>query len=150
SIDVTELVVGWLDGSIPEYGLALLPSASNDVSVSFDSKENTVTSHPAELEIVLAGPVGPTGATGLAGPPGPTGPMGAQGPVGAIGPTGSVGPTGAPGAVGPTGSQGGQGPIGPTGPAGTSVVAMSIAPGAECPTGGSLFVTGGVTTYACN
>jgi hypothetical protein len=38
-------------------------------NIALDSKENTSTSHPMELEVVLEG--------GPAGPPGPTG---AQGP----------------------------------------------------------------------
>jgi hypothetical protein len=61
-IDVTTAVVDWLNGT-PNDGIALVPDGA--VSFTFDSKETTKTSHPAELDIVLTGPAGPQG------PPGP-------------------------------------------------------------------------------
>jgi hypothetical protein len=76
------------------------------------------------------GPRGPKGATGPAGPAGPAGP---QGPAGAKGEPGAAGADGNPGAAGAS-------------------VKSSIAPPepAHCETGGSKFVAGATTTYACN
>ena len=51
-IDVTPLVQGWLNGSIPNYGVALVLSGSVG-SFSFDSKESSGTGHQPELEVVL-------------------------------------------------------------------------------------------------
>jgi hypothetical protein len=66
--DVTPLVQEWLDHPESEHGLALVPAAASSLRVEFDSKENTLTSHPAALELTLA-----TGGTGPPGPPGPPG-----------------------------------------------------------------------------
>ena len=102
--DVTLLVQGWLDGSIPDFGLALLPTLADPVRITLDSKESTGTSHGPELEVTPVGPQGPAGASGATGPPGPTGPQGFQGPSGAdgaVGPAGPTGPPGPPGASGP-------------------------------------------------
>jgi hypothetical protein len=64
---------------------------------------------------------------------------------------GAVGVAGTPGAQGPQGIQGPAGAAGPAGLDGTSVVATSIAPGNPiCSNGGTMFVDGTVTTYACN
>ena len=52
-IDVTPLVQGWLNGSIPNYGVALVLSGSNG-SFSFDSKESSGTGHQPELEVIFA------------------------------------------------------------------------------------------------
>jgi hypothetical protein len=71
-VDVTEIVQEWLDRTLENNGLVLMPNAAG-VSVEFDSKENAATSHEPELEITLR-------ATGAAGPPGPPGPAGAEGP----------------------------------------------------------------------
>lgn len=49
-VDVTGVVQEWLDGTTPDFGIAILPDAS--VRIRLDSKENDLTSHPAELEIV--------------------------------------------------------------------------------------------------
>ena len=46
---------GWLNGSIPNYGVALALSGSNG-SFSFDSKESSGTGHQPELEVVLDHP----------------------------------------------------------------------------------------------
>lgn len=124
-IDVTPAVMAWLSGT-PNYGLVLSPTAGSPLSASFDSKENTNTSHNAELELILVtigppGPAGPQGLAGPMGPPGATGPAGSQGLAGPAGPTGTtgpVGPQGPQGAQGPQGPQGAQGPQGPEGPAG--------------------------------
>jgi hypothetical protein len=52
-IDVTAAVGAWLDGTEPNDGIALV--ANSPLNASFDSKENTTNSHPAELDIVFAG-----------------------------------------------------------------------------------------------
>jgi N-acetylneuraminic acid mutarotase len=52
-IDVTAAVQAWLSGTA-NNGLALLPTPGSTLSVSFDSKENTQTSHDPELNLVLA------------------------------------------------------------------------------------------------
>ena len=80
AVDVTDVVQQWLDASTPNHGLALTPTTDDPAHVEFDTKENTGTSHPMEIEIVPVGPAGP------------------QGPAGPIGPEGPVGPTGPPGA----------------------------------------------------
>jgi hypothetical protein len=96
-INITPAVVAWLNGSVADDGIALV--ADSTFHASFDSKENTTTSHPAELDIVSNG-------------------NGAQGPAGPTGPAGPIGPTGATGATGSQGPSGPLGPQGPTGPAG--------------------------------
>ena len=58
-VDVTSLVQGWVTTPSTNYGLALSSSAGNIV---LDSKENNETSHPAALQITLAGQQG-TAAT---------------------------------------------------------------------------------------
>jgi len=52
-INVTSAVQAWLSGSEPNYGIALV--ANSTFNATFDSKENTTTSHPAELDIAFAG-----------------------------------------------------------------------------------------------
>jgi hypothetical protein len=86
AVDVTAEVQEWLNGT-PNYGLALVPGAVG-TTIRFDSKENTTTSHPAQLDITLTGPQGP------AGPMGPQGIQGLQGLQGIQGPPGSQGPAG--------------------------------------------------------
>src|ERR1035438_9412945 len=65
-VDVTTAVQAWLSGT-PNDGIALV--ANSPLNASFDSKENTTTSHPAELDIVFAvgGGSGITGITTAAG-----------------------------------------------------------------------------------
>jgi collagen triple helix repeat protein/carbohydrate binding protein with CBM5/12 domain len=114
-VDITSLVQSWINGSIPNNGVALQLVGENG-GFSFDSKESTTTSQIAELEIVAAGSLG--GPQGPAGPEGPAGPQGATGPQGSIGPQGPVGatgPQGQAGAIGAIGATGPQGPIGLTG-----------------------------------
>jgi hypothetical protein len=143
-VDITPIVASWFPNpSANNNGIALLsvcpsgfacadPSTSN-LNVSFDSKENTDTSHDPRLDIILTatgatgaqgptGPVGPVGPSGPAGPAGPQGLQGASGAPGPIGATGPAGPQGMPGPaglIGPQGVMGLQGPAGPTGPAGS-------------------------------
>jgi hypothetical protein len=142
-IDVTEIVQEWVAGISPNHGFALVGDVTDQVSIQIDSKENTATSHHAELELLTsgggtpgpagppgdAGPVGPVGPQGEPGPTGPTGPQGTQGeagpvgpagPVGATGPAGPAGTPGEPGVAGPAGPVGATGPIGPVGPQGES------------------------------
>jgi len=124
-VDVTEIVQEWLDRTLENNGLVLMPNAAG-VSVEFDSKENAATSHEPELEITLR-------ATGAAGPPGPAGPAGADGPRGLVGERGPAGPPGPPGPAGPAGPPGPSGPsgvagpVGPAGPRGLAGLAGSMA-----------------------
>jgi len=61
-INVTSAVQAWLDGSQSNDGLALV--ANSTFNATFDSKENTGTSHPPELDIVYAAIGGINTATG--------------------------------------------------------------------------------------
>ena len=114
-VDMTQAVQDWLSGTQANYGITLVPSSGSSISVSFDTKENTSTSHDPELSVVLVS-AGPQGQQGLQGPTGPTGPMG---PTGATGPTGPGGQQGIQGMMGLTGLTGATGPTGPAGPNGT-------------------------------
>jgi hypothetical protein len=118
TVDLTNLVIGWLNGTIPNYGIALLPNNIEGINVNFDSKESTTTSHPAELDMALSTPPGPQGPQGIQGPQGNKGDTGPRGPTGATGLQGPQGPRGATGSTGPTGPRGLTGPKGATGPAG--------------------------------
>lgn len=51
TLDVTSAVQDWVDTPANNLGLALTPQTT--ASITFDSKENTLTSHPAYLEISL-------------------------------------------------------------------------------------------------
>ena len=65
-INVTSAVQAWLSGSETNNGLALV--ANSTFNATFDSKENTTTSHPAELDIAYAGGDGTiTGVTTASG-----------------------------------------------------------------------------------
>jgi TGF-beta propeptide len=65
-INVTSAVQAWLSESETNNGLALV--ANSSFSATFDSKENTTTSHPAELDIAFAGGDGTiTGVTTASG-----------------------------------------------------------------------------------
>jgi BclA C-terminal domain len=85
ALDTTAAVQGWI--TTPGSNNGFMIQASTGTSVQFDSKENTSTSHPATLTIVLAssGPMGATGPAGaastVAGPADPTGAAGAIGNV---------------------------------------------------------------------
>jgi hypothetical protein len=90
-INITSALAAWLDGTQANDGIALV--ANSPLSCSFDSKENTGTSHAPELDIVFLG----NGAQGPAGPQGSKGPQGTQGvsgPIGLSGPQGVAGPAG--------------------------------------------------------
>jgi hypothetical protein len=74
-----------------------------------------------------------------------TGPQGPPGPQGVAGPQGPAGPAGQSGAPGPGGD------AGPPGPAGVSVTSALLDGGnANCPSGGTEFVSASGTTFACN
>jgi hypothetical protein len=64
-IDITPAVDAWLDGTDPNDGIALV--GNSPLNASFDSKENTANSHPAELDIVFAGAGTLTGVTTAGG-----------------------------------------------------------------------------------
>ncbi len=163
-VDITPEVQTWLATPSLNHGIELVAGTAPNTSVSLDAKENTGTSHPAQLQIVLngaagtTGPQGPAGATGPFGPTGATGAAGAAGftgPAGTTGPAGPAGPTGATGAMGPAGLglAGATGPSGPTGPAGSygsgasatgiplSIAGHSGAAAFNSPTSGSQQVT---------
>src|SRR5579864_201207 len=50
-IDLTATVGQWLSGSLANDGIALVPNSP--LSATFQSKENTSQSHPAELDVVF-------------------------------------------------------------------------------------------------
>ena len=58
SVDVTSALQAWLNGTQANDGIALV--ANNPLSSTFDSKENTKTSHAAELDVVFASSGGGT------------------------------------------------------------------------------------------
>jgi len=60
-VDVTSAVQAWLNGSETNDGIALV--ANGTFNASFDSKENTNTSHPAELDLVFGSSASITGIT---------------------------------------------------------------------------------------
>jgi hypothetical protein len=65
-INVTSAVQAWLSGTETNNGLALVANSTFDAT--FDSKENTGTSHPPELDIAYAGGDGAiTGVTTASG-----------------------------------------------------------------------------------
>jgi len=131
SLDLTSTVQAWLNSTLANNGIALVPSSGSAISASFDSKENVLTSHSAQLSLVLVS-AGPQGPQGPQGPTGQTGPAGPQGPTGSTGPAGAAGPAGATGPQGPAGAQGAQGPAGPQGSPGVQGI-----PGAQGPAGPS-------------
>ncbi len=134
AVDATSAVQGWI--TTPSSNNGFMIQANGSTNVQFDSKENTTTSHPAILTIVLVS-VGPTGATGSIGTNGNNGAPGATGPTGVAGSTGvgTAGPAGSTGAVGSTGpagtagATGAAGATGPAGPAGATGVGTTGATG---------------------
>lgn len=133
TMDVTAQVQLGLSSGTVGFAIGADPANGPSTQVLIDTKENTTTSHPAQLNIALAsaGPQGPAGVTGPQGPTGPAGPAGAPGTpgaVGATGPAGLVGPQGPAGATGPAGSNGLPGPGGPAGPSGPQGPAGATGP----------------------
>ncbi|KJV06324.1 DNRLRE domain-containing protein [Methylocucumis oryzae] len=78
ALDVTQLVLDWVDNPISNNGLALAPLASSTTTFTLDSKEAIQTSHAAFIDITL---IGPAGAKGDKGDTGPQGNTGSPGPV---------------------------------------------------------------------
>ncbi|AUB81634.1 hypothetical protein THSYN_12135 [Candidatus Thiodictyon syntrophicum] len=106
-LDVTAQVRSWVETPEGNFGLALSSDQNSpEASLLIDAKENTQTSHPAYLDIALAGPAGPAGPQGDTGAAGATGLQGPKGDTGAAGATGLQGPKGDTGATGATGLQG--------------------------------------------
>lgn len=64
-IDVTSALTAWLDGTEPNDGIALV--ANSPLSATFDSKESTTNSHPAELDVVFTSGSTITGVTTATG-----------------------------------------------------------------------------------
>ncbi len=143
TVDLTNLVIDWLNGAVPNYGIAILPNTEGTI-VDFDSKESGTTSHEPRLEIVLRGvqgPPGPQGPIGLTGAQGLQGLQGVQGPEGPQGPQGQKGDTGDTGSQGVIGPQGLQGPAGPQGPPGpTHIRYGTLDPSASDGDEGDLFI----------
>ena len=108
AVDVTNLVLNWVDVPATNYGLALEPLIATTTSISLDSKEAIQTSHPAYIEIALKGPAGAVGHAGAVEP---------QGVQGVPGTSGSNGLNGAPGVNGLNGAKGDTGAF----PSGTAV-----------------------------
>ncbi len=117
AVDLTAVVQSWIAGTPANNGI-MLSSAGG--GAFFDSKENTTTSHSAQLvlDFSIAGPVGPVGLMGQRGQDGLTGPPGSKGPTGDQGPKGQQGPPGMQGPMGTQGPQGVEGPVGDQGPPG--------------------------------
>jgi hypothetical protein len=59
-IEITTLARGWLNGTIPNNGIALALTTATG-AFSFDSKERVLTANGPELDFALAGSVGPQG-----------------------------------------------------------------------------------------
>jgi len=83
--DVTAQVRNQINSPALNFGFEISPDAATPaVSVQFDTKESTATSHPARLDITLAN-AGPQGGPGPQGPPGAPGPQGVTGTAGPAG-----------------------------------------------------------------
>ncbi|MDP2901784.1 MAG: DNRLRE domain-containing protein, partial [Methylovulum sp.] len=133
AVDVTSLVMDWVDFPTNNNGLVLAPV--NTTALTIDSKESITTSHPAYIEIALKGSAGAKGDMGSAGP---------QGPRGLKGLTGATGPASAKGDTGATGVKGDTGATGPQGPAGVSYVpGTKYALGDLGPKGGKVYYVDG-------
>lgn len=61
TIDVTTLVKDWLNNPTTNFGLALVSDQADPLRIKLDSKENTYTSHPMEIEVTLMAGVGNEG-----------------------------------------------------------------------------------------
>lgn len=89
-VDVTVFVQKWLEGSLPNNGLVLVPDSGSGLDATIEARESSKGWNRARLEIVLADS-GPKGDQGLPGPPGPKGDQGDQGPSGFIASTNAEG-----------------------------------------------------------
>ena len=160
-IDITALAQGWVNGTIPNNGVALALTSGSNGSFSFDSKESLLTGDGPELEFALSGVAGSPGPQGPAGPQGWQGVAGAQGTAGSTGPQGpkgdigAVGPQGAQGIQGLPGANGLPGAQGPIGPAGTQLVSIDALAGLPCAPSGqkgtiSVSYSNGAVILNCN
>jgi len=143
-VDATSAVQAWLLSGTANNGIVLIASPGSSISVNFDSKEASSTSHDPRIEIEVVS-AGPQGTQGTAGPQGATGPAGTAGAAATVQvrstttvsasmpasvlnggtqnaavldfliPQGPMGPTGPQGPQGQTGAQGPQGIQGPIG-----------------------------------
>ena len=111
TIDVTSAARKWLDG-VANNGIVIV--AGTGTNVTFDSKENSQTSHEPDLIVALNQQTGPQGPQGAQGPQGPQGPQGEKGNTGGTGAQGTQGPQGE------KGEKSDKGDVGPQGPAGSS------------------------------
>ncbi|GFZ30840.1 hypothetical protein CSC2_13660 [Clostridium zeae] len=104
-IDVTELVIGWINGNFINYGLELISEDIFSGLLGFYSNEFSISTLAPKLIVnyISSSAGGITGATGATGATGVTGPTGATGFTGVTGVTGPTGTTGATGVTGPTG-----------------------------------------------
>jgi hypothetical protein len=66
-LDVTSLVQQWVSGALLNYGLALQGGATDPVAVRFDTRENLLSGHLAEIEIVLGAPASGSGSGDITG-----------------------------------------------------------------------------------
>jgi hypothetical protein len=151
-VDLTELVKGWVSGSVTNHGVAVAAASGSPAALLFDSKENLATSHEPQLQIMLA-------SQGTAGPRGEDGVSVTAIPLAvgdAVCPTGGSKFTAGNGAItyacnGAQGAAGQNGSNGLNGANGQSVTAETLAVGnANCPYGGSKFTSTSGVTYACN
>src|SRR5262249_13031782 len=118
-IDITPLVRDWVNGIVPNDGIALADGGAGLIA-QFSSREKAGRQPFLGLVGTSYGPQGTEGGTGT---PGPVGPQGPEGPQGELGPMGPQGPAGAQGVVGPVGPQGPAGAQGPKGDAGAQGLA---------------------------
>ena len=65
-VDITPLVQQWVNGTVTNYGIALVTTTTG-ASYSFDSKEATTYSHQPELDIAIPGAQGAQGPQGNPG-----------------------------------------------------------------------------------
>ncbi|WP_411680361.1 DNRLRE domain-containing protein [Clostridium thailandense] len=112
SIDITDLVVGWLNESITNNGITLtgIENIINTIIGYLSEEWMAPTQRPfLNIEYDIVSPTGTTGATGATGATGLTGATGDTGATGLTGATGDTGATGATGATGDTGATGATG-----------------------------------------
>ena len=85
SFDITALVQAWVDGSLPNHGLALKSDAAKFVA-RFDAKEAPSRGAVLEIDLISRGPKGDKGDSGMKGDPGTPGTPGTPGEPGPAGP----------------------------------------------------------------
>ena len=154
TIDVTTVFQAWLTTPASNFGFVV--EGVGAAAIFIDSKESVTSSHQPLLQIVQAGPAGPTGLAGNTGAQGTTGATGAigntgvTGPTGAQGTTGVTGPTGAQGNTGITGVQGNTGATGATGSNGTNGSTGATGATGSNGTNGSTGATGATGSNGTN